>query len=100
MSDGFRALYSVDHIKKYKGGDPLFNDLPSIVKEVLLNKFEDLLNDDFCTIMKIDPLTIPDGVSLLSDDEEKVQVSKLPVFREGHADMSLDSDIKELIAKV
>ena len=50
--------------------------------------------------MKIDPLTIPDGVSLLSDDEEKVQVSKLPVFREGHADMSLDSDIKELIAKV
>ena len=39
-------------------------------------------------------------MSLLSDDEEKVQTSKPPVFREGHADMSLDSDIKDLIAEV
>ena len=100
LSDGFRALYSVVHIKKYKGGDPLFQDLPPLIKEVLLNKFEDLLNDDFCTIIKLDPLEIPDGVSLLSEDEEKMQTSKPPVFCKGHADMSLDPNIKELITEV
>ena len=27
LSDGFRALYSIDHSKKYKEGNPLFQDL-------------------------------------------------------------------------
>jgi len=55
IADGFRALYSNDHIKKYHGTDPLFNDLPQTVRKILLNDFEHLISDDFLELARIDP---------------------------------------------
>ena len=55
----------MDDLKIYKGVDPIFSTLPPEINKVLLNKFEDLIDTDFRTILKFDPLEIPDGIPLL-----------------------------------
>jgi predicted transcriptional regulator len=65
LSDGFTALYSHNHIKKYKGGNPFFKDLPQEVKNILVNKFSDLLADDLTTIARHDPMEVPDAIQLM-----------------------------------
>ncbi len=44
----------------------LFADLPKKVGEVLLHDFTDLLENDFTTLMKYDPLETPIGISITS----------------------------------
>ncbi len=39
-SDGFMALYSNDHLKKYSGADPIFATLPAEINKILLNDFQ------------------------------------------------------------
>jgi transposase InsO family protein len=69
LTDGFTTLYSLNDLKKYEGGNKLFKDLPQEVKNVLINKFADLLQEDFCTLTKWDTFEIPDGIALASDLE-------------------------------
>ena len=64
LSDGFTAMYSNNDLKKFTGGNPLFADLPPEVTNILLYKFKDLLSEDFSTIMRYDPLTVPDALPL------------------------------------
>ena len=62
----------MDDLKVYKGVDPMFSSLPPEVNKVLLNKFEDLIDSDFKTILKFDPLDIPDGIQLLDTVDPKL----------------------------
>ena len=51
----------MDDVKKYDSSSPLFAELPIEVRKVLLHDFEELLSDDFSTIMKYDELNVPNG---------------------------------------
>jgi hypothetical protein len=53
----------------------MFMDIPPEVTKVLLHSFSDLLEHDFHTIIKYDPLDIPDGIPLL-EVEDKVDKDK------------------------
>jgi Reverse transcriptase (RNA-dependent DNA polymerase)/RNase H-like domain found in reverse transcriptase/Integrase zinc binding domain len=64
ISDGFKALYSNDDLKKYSGGDPLFKNLPKEISNILLHDFCDFLSQDLTTIIKYDPLDLPTGLNL------------------------------------
>jgi len=76
MSDGFTAMYSMNDLKKYEGGNPYFKDLPPEVKEVLIHKFSDLLAEDLTTLAKYDPLEVPDALKLFDLEEgEPVQTN-------------------------
>ncbi len=66
LSDGFISLYSQDDVKKYDKNSKLFADLPKKVGEVLLHDFTDLLENDFTTLMRYDPLETPIGISITS----------------------------------
>jgi len=65
LSDGFTGLYSHNDIKRYSGGNPLFKDLPKEVKDILVNKFSDLLAEDLTTIARYDPLEVPNALQLI-----------------------------------
>jgi hypothetical protein len=65
LSDGFTSLYNHNDLKKYSGGNPLFKDLPREVKEILVNKFSDLLAEDLTTIARYDPLEVPNALQLI-----------------------------------
>jgi hypothetical protein len=82
MADGFRSLYSNNDLKLFKGGHKLFRFLPKEVQNILLNDFVNLLDSDFETISKLDPLQIPTAISLSDSIEENLSVS-LPKLREG-----------------
>ena len=75
IADKFRALYSKNDLKKFVGGHPMFMDIPPEVTKILLHSFSDLLEQDLNTIVKYDPLDIPDGIPLLEledkDDKNK-----------------------------
>jgi len=73
LADGFITLYSNNDLKVYKGGSPLFKDLPPEISKILLHSFTDLLASDLTTITKFDNLDIPTGIQLydpLSHDNE------------------------------
>ena len=72
ITDGFRALYSNDDIKKYSGADKMFSTLPPEVNKVLLHEFTDMLDSDFKIILENDPLQIPEGIQLFDTVEENV----------------------------
>jgi hypothetical protein len=74
ISDGFKALYSNDHLKKYTGGDPLFQSLPTEIANILLHDFNDLLSSDLTTIIKFDPMYLPTGINL--KDTVEWQISR------------------------
>jgi hypothetical protein len=74
ISDGFKALYSNDHLKKYTGGDPLFQSLPTEIANILLHDFNDLLSSDLTTIIKFDPMYLPTGMNL--KDTVEWQISR------------------------
>jgi transposase InsO family protein len=83
IADGFKSLYSNNDLKLFKGGNPFFKSLPKKIKNVLLHDFQDLLEPDFNTITKLDPLNAPPAISL-TDTVEKNSFSS-PNLREGHA---------------
>jgi len=75
LADGFTTLYSNDDLKLYKGGSPLFQNLPPEISKVLLHSFTDLLDSDLTTITKHDDLSLPTGIQLydpLSPNDEKL----------------------------
>jgi Reverse transcriptase (RNA-dependent DNA polymerase)/RNase H-like domain found in reverse transcriptase/Integrase zinc binding domain len=65
LADNFTALYSMDDLKLYKGTDPLFSSLPPEVNKVLLHDFQDLIESDYITLLKHDPLDVPTGLQLI-----------------------------------
>jgi hypothetical protein len=73
ISDNFMALYANDHIKKYDGADPIFATLPAEINNILLNKFQDFLAEDFTTITKFDNMSIPDGIQLYDPQEDTIK---------------------------
>jgi hypothetical protein len=72
ISDGFLALYSNDHLKKYSGADPIFATLPAEINKILLNDFQNFLAEDFSTITKFDTMEIPNGIQLYDPSDETV----------------------------
>jgi hypothetical protein len=72
ISDGFMALYSNDHIKKYDGADPIFATLPAEINKILLHKFQDFLAEDFTTITKMDNMELPNGIQLYDPQDEQI----------------------------
>jgi hypothetical protein len=70
LSDSATRLFSNNDIKKYEGGNKYFESLPKEVKNILVYKFEELLNEDFCTLAKIDPLNLPEGITLQKNMED------------------------------
>jgi hypothetical protein len=76
ISDGFTALYSNNDLKKFEGGSEFFKDLPKEVLHILLNKFQDLLQCDFATIMRFYTLELPNAFPL--HDLETGSPSKAP----------------------
>jgi hypothetical protein len=64
-------VYSNNDIKKYDKTSPLFAALPPQVSKVLLHDFQNLLQQDLCTITKYDPLDAPSGMQLFNENEEK-----------------------------
>jgi hypothetical protein len=71
LADNFKTLVSKDDIKKYKGTDPAFNDLPQEIKRILVNDFKDLVVTDFNEILRLDTLDVPNGIELHAEPDEK-----------------------------
>jgi hypothetical protein len=83
IADGFKSLHSNNDLKLFKGGNPFFKSLPKEIKRILLHDFQDLLEPDFNTITKMDPLNVPPAISLI--DTVDKSSSSTPYLREGHA---------------
>ena len=90
LSDGFISLYSQDDVKKYDKNSKLFADLPKKVGEVLLHDFTDLLENDFTTLMKYDPLETPIGVAITS------KIAKTNSKKNDNQNLSDDEIAKQL----
>lgn len=58
IADGFKALYSNDHIKKFSEIDKTYLKLPKEVLRILLNDVKDFLSSDFELITKHDPFSL------------------------------------------
>ena len=82
LADGFRALYSNNDIKKFKGTDPNFKNLPTAVQKVLLHDFKNLLDDDFKIITQHDELNLPEGIELYDTVDPAHRISD-PLQGEG-----------------
>jgi hypothetical protein len=97
IADGFKSLYSNNDLKLFKGGNSLFKSLPTEIQKILLHDFQDLLEPDFQTITKLDPLDIPNAISL-TDSIENISFSS-PYFREGHT-ASPSAEISEDLTEI
>ena len=64
LSDSFTSVYSKDDVKLYNRLDASFSHLPQEVKEVLINKFEDLDKLHFDTLQKYAKLPLPQSTIL------------------------------------
>ena len=71
-------MYSNNDLKRYNGGNPYFKDLPKEVKDILINKFSDLLAEDLTTLTKFDPLDVPEALQLtdLESGEPEIPAGK------------------------
>lgn len=70
VADGFTALYSNNDIKKYELHSPHFSELPAEVTKVLLHTFDQLINVDFSTLTRHDPLELPTSLPLFEIEGE------------------------------
>jgi hypothetical protein len=73
IADRFMSLYSNEDLKLFQGNSPLFQALPPEVLRSLLYKFSDLMEHEFSTITKHDPLRVPQSVELFVPDVPKEQ---------------------------
>ncbi len=107
LSDGFTSLYSHNNLKKYSGGNPLFKDLPKEVKDILVNKFSDLLAEDLTTIARYDPLEVPNTLQLIDfesgepieesgKDGKIVENAESPENREDPDEVEVDKYLKDI----
>jgi len=69
-------IYSINDIKKYRGGSPLFQNLPDEVKNVLVYKFKDLLQQDFVTLTKYDNFEITSAIELYEAESSSREEDK------------------------
>jgi hypothetical protein len=83
LADNFRTLIAMDDVKLYKGTDPEFANLPQKIKKILINKFDELLPADFDDILRLDPLEMPIGIELGSNDRDQEMEDDLPGEGEG-----------------
>ena len=84
IADGFKALYSNDHLKRFKEIDPTYLSLPPQIQKVLVNDFQDFLDDDFRIITEYDPFSLAqilDSVNV--DNRDTVDPSFSPRRGEG-----------------
>jgi len=70
LADGFKMLISMNDVKKYMGTDKAFDDLPQEIKTILVGDFKDITPQDLEDILHHDPLNIPDGLELGTNDED------------------------------
>ena len=100
LSDGFTSLYSMDDVKKFDAGSPLFADIPEEVGKVLLHDFTELMSEDFCTVMKYDELQVPNSIPLTLKDIQKNEKGKdeneEEILENEFQKTSVIKDIKEL----
>ena len=100
-------MYSHNDLKRYSGGNPLFKDLPKEVKEILVNKFSDLLAEDLTTIARYDPLEVPNALQLIDFEsgepiEESGKDGKLaestesPENKEDPDEVEVDKYLKDI----
>ncbi len=75
LADNFKTLVSKDDIKKYKGTDPAFNDLPQEIKRILVNDFKDLVVTDFNEILRLDTLDVPNGIELHAEMKKRTVIN-------------------------
>jgi hypothetical protein len=68
IADGYTGLYGNGDLKKFRGGNPLFKNLPVEITRILLHKFTDLLASDFQQITKLDDFQIPTAIALFEPD--------------------------------
>jgi hypothetical protein len=73
---GLQPSTQTTTLKKFEGGSEFFKDLPEEVLHILQNKFQDLLQCDFATIMRFDTLELPNALPL--HDLETGSPSKAP----------------------
>jgi hypothetical protein len=67
LADGFTALYRNADLKKFSPTNAIFKDLHPTVSRVLRNSFENLINSDFESITKHDPLQVMKPIALLDE---------------------------------
>jgi hypothetical protein len=75
IADRYTTLYNNEDLKLFQGNSPLFQTLPPEVLKALLYKFGDLMENEFNTITKFDPLRVPDAVQLFEPDVPKEQAN-------------------------
>ena len=83
IADRFTSLYNNDDLKLFHGNSPLFQQLPKEVLRALLHKFTDLMEQDFSSITKNDPLSVPSSVELFEPDvpqEQKADEDQINLF--------------------
>ena len=76
LGDGMSFIYSLNDLKKYRGGSPLFQNLPDEVKSVLVYKFKDLLQKDFMTLTKFDNFEIKPAIELYDTESSSKEEDK------------------------
>jgi hypothetical protein len=94
IADGFTTLYSSDDLKLYQKSDPLFQELPQPVQRVLLNDFSNFISEDFTTLMKFDPLDLPEGTQL-TDTIQPTESDNSDIFNNKYFAQVQDEILKE-----
>jgi hypothetical protein len=90
IADNFRTLISKNDVKKYKGGDPEFSELPREIQKILVNDFKDLIQEDLDKILELDPLEFPPGIEFSETKKKNNVRNKNNV--ENEQEESSDSD--------
>jgi len=91
LGDGMSFVYSLNDLKKYRGGSPLFQNLPDEVKSVLVYKFQDLLKEDFLTLTKFDNFEIKPAIELYDTESSSTEEDK----NDGNDQKTKDSSLLE-----
>jgi len=68
LGDGYMTVYGYNDMKLYSSLDPEFSHLPQSVKDVLINKYEQLTTLHYKTIREHATLDLPDNDPLFTED--------------------------------
>ena len=94
LADNFQQVYHNKDIKRYKALDPMFEDLPKEVKEVLEKDFLSLnvTSKDLKLLQQHDPLDLPDGIDLINDLNELREITDPDQVEINNQEESSDSE--------
>ena len=73
LADGYSTIYGYGDLKKYSRLDPTFSNLPQSVRDILINKFEDLNQLSYTNLRKYATLELPQNEKLFNIDEENIE---------------------------